>query len=1183
MQRPTPQFSPSFSDLPFEFHVCRAARDKYQFPHTLFATNGQVVFANFHAARIFAQRMNAQRDVANHPELAVQASQINALGMLDEVLHHLLRQYRQQKNGQIFGEALQFLQEQLGTDNLESTLQRFGQEFPPMPVYRGEITLEKYLEGSTDGLSHREMMLEELLMLWISNINPAAEPLRELFDDQLLSDTAYPQLINGLQEFFKTQPLFGPGGQNLLDLLRAPILARPDSLIAQLEYVMGSWGDYIGEYFTRMLRSLDFVKEETKPVFFGPGPALVPDYRRARRRDEAGIPEPEHFSPDKAWMPRTVMLAKNAYVWLEQLCRKYSAPIYTLDQIPDAELDELAEQGFSALWLIGLWERSRASQRIKQMCGNPDAVASAYSLLSYEIAGDLGGWPALENLRWRAEQRGIRMASDMVPNHMGIDADWVINHPDWFVSLPYPPFPTYTFNGANLSPREHIGIFLEDHYYDKTDAAVVFKRVDYQTGDTRYIYHGNDGTHMPWNDTAQLNYLIPEVREAVIQTILHVARNFPVIRFDAAMTLAKKHYQRLWFPEPGTGGDIASRAEHGMTFDDFEKVFPIEFWREVVDRVAQEAPETLLLAEAFWMMEGYFVRTLGMHRVYNSAFMNMLRDEENANYRLVIKNTLEFDPDILKRFVNFLNNPDEKTAIEQFGDGDKYFGCTTLMCTLPGLPMFGHGQIEGFAEKYGMEYRSAKWHEHPNQALIESHQREIFPLMHQRHLFAEVDNFVFYDFWTSNGVNEDVFAYSNRVGDQRALVIYHNRFAQARGWIRMSVGAMNKETRQLGQCTLSDGLGLSGDKQFALFRDLASDLEFIRSSTELSEKGLYVELEAYDRHVFWEWREVEDVDGRYAAIAAELNGRGVPDIDILLRERELADVLEPFNALVNAQTLRALIPVSATTETPTEAVEVAPKVLWEEIETQIAAVLTALQKHFEVEGETGELATEIRGQLETAQRLPELLTEEQSTFIAQQLAMPNAWPTLFSSVLVQNLGKVLSPSDDGTHSHAWLEELLFGHRLLVTLQEFGLAKGAANYAVTLTSVLTHFSNLCDEDESSALTPQAEIATPATTNEIAQPVLVPASKVLSPLFDDAEVQHILNVNRHNEVLWFNAEAWKELTTWFFMAQAVRELAAGADANALERCFARAQAWQQAARAAGYQVEKLVGQSKTADVA
>ena len=55
----------------------------------------------------------------------------------------------------------------------------------------------------------------------------------------------------------------------------------------------------------------------------------------------------------------------------------------------------------------------------------------------------------------------------------------------------------------------------------------------------------------------------------VIQTILHVARQFPIIRFDAAMTLAKRHYQRLWFPEPGTGGAIPTRAEHSMTKEQF--------------------------------------------------------------------------------------------------------------------------------------------------------------------------------------------------------------------------------------------------------------------------------------------------------------------------------------------------------------------------------------------------------------------------------------------------------------------------------------------------------------------------------------------------------------------------------------------------------------------------------------
>src|SRR3954464_1302622 len=293
---------------------------------------------------------------------------------------------------------------------------------------------------------------------------------------------------------------------------------------------------------------------------------------------------------------------------------------------------------------------------------------------------------------------------------------------------------------------------------------------------------------MPWNDTAQLNYLNPEVREAVIQTILHVARQFPVIRFDAAMTLTKRHFQRLWYPEPGTGGAIPTRAESGLSREEFSAAMPAEFWREVVDRVAAEAPNTLLLAEAFWLLEGYFVRTLGMHRVYNSAFMVMLRDEDNGKYRQVMKNTLEFDPEVLRRFVNFMNNPDERTAVDQFGSSDKYFGVCTLMITMPGLPMIGHGQIEGFSEKYGMEYRRAYWDERPDPWLVERHEREIVPLLRRRYLFAGVENFNLYDFvGAQGGVNEDVFAYSNRVGDERSLVVVHNKFASARGWKRTAV------------------------------------------------------------------------------------------------------------------------------------------------------------------------------------------------------------------------------------------------------------------------------------------------------------------------------------------------------------------------------------------------------------
>ncbi len=164
--------------------------------------------------------------------------------------------------------------------------------------------------------------------------------------------------------------------------------------------------------------------------------------------------------------------------------------------------------------------------------------------------------------------------------------------------------------------------------------------------------------------------------------------------------------------------------------------------------------------------------------------MHMLRDEDNEKYRNLIKETLEFDPQILKRYVNFMNNPDEETAVAQFGKDDKYFGVCTLMATLPGLPMMGHGQIEGYSEKYGMEYHRAKYNEMADQWLMDRHKHQIAPLFHKRYLFADVEHFRLYDFYRSDGsVDENVIATSNRFGDQKAIVIVHNKFADTKGTI----------------------------------------------------------------------------------------------------------------------------------------------------------------------------------------------------------------------------------------------------------------------------------------------------------------------------------------------------------------------------------------------------------------
>ncbi|HSR36874.1 MAG TPA: alpha-amylase family glycosyl hydrolase, partial [Desulfurivibrionaceae bacterium] len=650
--------------------------------------------------RELAARLSADPEHGGQP---VSAGLLNLYALQQRVLRLVVTRYVEQQCPGLLPDALASAGFAVGTADFDAVARAFCTLFPGADQVAEGLTADQWLVGDTPDHLRRRSVVVELLLLRLARENRAVESFRSLLDDGELARTSrYAALVAGVEAALAEAPAVSGFALPLAELLRLPLRAAPDSLYDQLAYMREQWRAAIPvEVFTELETAFTVVQEEWR-VFAPrgePGGAPVLEFGPGTWGGTNDFyPEFEAYSADTDWMPNVVLLAKMVYVWLGQLSRQYGREIHRLDEIPDAELDCLSKRGFTGLWLIGLWERSEASQRIKHLSGNQEAIASAYSLYDYTIAQDLGGEAALWNLRERALKRGIRLASDMVPNHTGLYSRWIVEHPDWFVQLDYPPYPAYTFNGPDLSASPEVSLHIEDGYWDRRDAAVVFKHYDHRSGRTRYIYHGNDGTSTPWNDTAQLNYLLPEVREAVIGTIQHVARMFPIIRFDAAMTLAKKHYQRLWFPQPGHGG-VASRAEHGMARDAFDGAMPEEFWRQVVDRIAAEQPDTLLLAEAFWLMEGYFVRTLGMHRVYNSAFMNMLKMEENAKYRQTIKNVLEFDPQVLQRFVNFMNNPDEKTAVEQFGKERKYFGACVLLATMPGLPMLGHGQVEGFHEK----------------------------------------------------------------------------------------------------------------------------------------------------------------------------------------------------------------------------------------------------------------------------------------------------------------------------------------------------------------------------------------------------------------------------------------------------------------------------------------------------
>jgi hypothetical protein len=129
-----------------------------------------------------------------------------------------------------------------------------------------------------------------------------------------------------------------------------------------------------------------------------------------------------------------------------------------------------------------------------------------------------------------------------------------------------------------------------------------------------------------------------------------------------------------------------------------------------------------------------------------------------------------------------------------------------------------------------------------------------------------------------------VFAYSNRTGDphegdagERALVVYHNTYAETSGWVKSSAAYMEKSSGNLVQKTLAEGLGLPGDG-YAIFNDYVNHLEYIRPCGELIEKGLFVRLGAYQCQVFMDWRFVHGEQWR--VLYEALIGVGVQSMQV---------------------------------------------------------------------------------------------------------------------------------------------------------------------------------------------------------------------------------------------------------------------------------------------------------------
>jgi hypothetical protein len=199
-----------------------------------------------------------------------------------------------------------------------------------------------------------------------------------------------------------------------------------------------------------------------------------------------------------------------------------------------------------------------------------------------------------------------------------------------------------------------------------------------------------------------------------------------------------------------------------------------------------------------------------------------------------------------------MSNPDEEPTLHTFGTGAKYFGVASLMATLPGFPVFAHGQIEGLGERYAMDILEPNINESANQELFARHNKEIGPLLRRRDLFGGVENFRFFDLKSINGeILEDIYCFVNGDGHEFALVAFNNSNKKRKGHVKLCA-PFNRDS-ELEEENVVGALNLTEAESWEV-QEFPTGNHSNWENKDLLSRGLEISLKPYEAKVFWKFK-----------------------------------------------------------------------------------------------------------------------------------------------------------------------------------------------------------------------------------------------------------------------------------------------------------------------------------------
>jgi len=475
----------------------------------------------------------------------------------------------------------------------------------------------------------------------------------------------------------------------------------------------------------------------------------------------------------------------NTRVWMTELSRELGRPA-TLDDVPDDELDRLAELGFDWVWLLSVWQtglagqavsRANASWRVEFQETLPDLreediAGSGFAITGYKVHQQLGGNPALARLRKRLRKRGLRLVLDFVPNHTGLDHPWVEKHPEYYIA------------GSELSLAQEPQNYV---------------RVKRKQGNL-VLAHGRDPYFPGWPDTLQLNYGNPATQEAMIGELVKIARQCDGVRCDMAMLAMSDVFERTW--------GIPAQS----------------FWPKATQRVREGAPGFCFMAEVYWDLE-WTLQQQGFDYTYDKRLYDRLRE----GHARPVREHLQAELDYQNHMARFLENHDEPRAAATFSP-EVHEAAAVITFLSPGLRFFHQGQFQGCKKRISPHLIRAP-QEPIDQRLEKFYDRLLAALRQPVVREGQWQLLECTPAWDGNWTSDCflVFAWQDS-GSERLLV------------------TVNYAPNQ-SQCTVRLPFAELGNGQWRL-RDLLSDDTYDREGAELRARGLYLNESPWQVHIF---------------------------------------------------------------------------------------------------------------------------------------------------------------------------------------------------------------------------------------------------------------------------------------------------------------------------------------------